>query len=68
MQLIHNSGDKKGRPLAIGDKVPGGRLEKYYAVVERIEEGCVIICYNGEVKSVRVGPRDYERILGATLK
>lgn len=68
MELIHNSGDKKGQPVQVGDKVPGGRLEKYYAVVERVDEDSVTIRYNGEMRSVRVQPRDYGRILDVTVK
>lgn len=67
MNIIHISGDKAGQPLSVGDKVPGGRMEKYYATVEEIHDTHVRICYNGEVRSVTILPRDYERVLGAKI-
>ena len=45
-------------PLKIGDKVRGGRLEKYYAIVEAITPEYVTVRYNGEVKTVKIASTD----------
>jgi ribosome maturation factor RimP len=44
-----------GKPVRVGDKVPGKRLEKFYAHIEAINPDNVVLCYNGEVRSIRVG-------------
>jgi len=46
--------DIRYRHFAIGDKVCGGRLDKYFAVVEEITPDHVGIRYNGECRIVRV--------------
>jgi len=46
---------KTGNLVKVGDKVSGGRVDKYYAIIEAIEDTCVVLCYNGDVKSFRVG-------------
>ena len=40
-----------GLPVKVGDKVPGKRLEKFYAHVESIQSDSVTLLYNGDVKS-----------------
>lgn len=44
--------------IKIGDRVSGGRIEKYYATVESIEGFTVGILYNGTVKTVFIDTRD----------
>ena len=44
-----------GKAVKVGDKVPGKRLEKFYAIVEAISYNHVVLCYNGEVRSIKVG-------------
>lgn len=46
---------ESGLPVKVGDKVPGKRLSKYYAHVEAIHSDHVVLLYNGDVKSYRVG-------------
>lgn len=41
-------------PVKVGDKVPGKRLEKYYAHIVRIGQNTVDLCYNGDVKDITV--------------
>jgi len=43
-----------GKKVNVGDKVSGGRLDKYYAIIEAIEYNCVALRYCGDVKSFRV--------------
>lgn len=43
-----------GLPVKVGDKVPGKRLEKYYAHIQAIHADCVELLYNGDVKNHRV--------------
>lgn len=42
-------------PVKVGDKVSGKRLEKYYAHIVNIHPDSVELCYNGDVKDIRVG-------------
>lgn len=44
-----------GKPVQVGDKVPGKRVDKYYAIVESIAADHVVLRYNGEVRSIKVG-------------
>lgn len=44
-----------GKAVKVGDKVSGNRLDKYYAIVEAIAHNHVVLCYNGEVRSIKVG-------------
>ena len=46
--------------LKIGSRISGGRVEKYYATVEKIEADGVTVCYNGEVRSIKLKPALYE--------
>ena len=41
-------------PVKVGDKVSGGRLEKYYAYVQAIHADSVELLYNGDVKNHKV--------------
>lgn len=43
-----------GKPVQVGDKVPGKRLSKYYAHVESIHSDHVVLLYNGDIRSVHV--------------
>jgi hypothetical protein len=47
--------------IKIGSKIQGGRVNKYYATVEKIESDGITVCYNGDVKSVKLSPDLYER-------
>ncbi len=51
MNLIYK---QTGQPVKKGDKVPGKRIEKYYAHVLVIHENCVELLYNGDVKNIKV--------------
>ena len=46
--------------IKIGSKISGGRVEKYYATVEKVESDGITVCYNGDVKSVKLTPNLYE--------
>lgn len=48
--------------LRVGDKISGGRLDKYYAVVEYIAEDYIAICYNGDVRTVYIDKEDWHRV------
>jgi hypothetical protein len=48
--------------MQIGDKIPGGRLSHYYAVIEAIHSDHILIRYNGECRSVRINAADYHRV------
>ncbi len=43
-----------GGIVKVGDKVPGKRLEKFYAHILAIHENCVELLYNGDVKNHKV--------------
>jgi hypothetical protein len=49
--LIYQS---TGLPVKVGDKVPGKRLEKFYAHILAIHADCVELLYNGDVKNISV--------------
>lgn len=44
--------------IFIGAKISGGRLDKYYAIVEEIAEDYIGIRYNGENRVVQI-PRSH---------
>ena len=46
----------------IGQKISGGRLEKYYAIVAEITDDYIGIVYNGECRTVKVTKEMFERI------
>jgi hypothetical protein len=46
----------------IGDKISGGRLDKYYAIVTEITPEYVGITYQGECKTVKVSYEIFEKI------
>lgn len=48
--------------IKIGDKISGGRLDKYYAIVEEITPDYIGIRYNGECRTVKVTHEDFKRI------
>ncbi len=43
-----------GLPVKVGDKVPGKRLEKFYAHVRAIHADKVELEYNGDVRNFKV--------------
>lgn len=43
-----------GLPVKVGDKVPGKRLNKFYAHVLAIHENSIELLYNGDVKNHKV--------------
>ena len=43
---------KENRPLAKGDKVPGGRLSHKYANVDSLTDETLGLCYNGECRTI----------------
>lgn len=51
-KLIYKS---TGQPVKVGDKVPGKRMEKYYAHVIAIHPNSVELLYNGDVRNYRLG-------------
>mgnify|MGYP001575311112 CR=1 FL=1 len=48
--------------IKIGDKIKGGRLEKYYAIVEGFKGDNIIIRYNGDIKTFEVTRETFNRI------
>ena len=49
--------------VKVGDKISGGRLDKYYAIVEEITIDYISIRYNGECRTVKVNHEDFKRIV-----
>jgi hypothetical protein len=62
MTLFHKSGNKAGCEVRVGDKIPGGRADKFYATVEKIGADSLVVFYNGEVKSYTFGFEEAERL------
>lgn len=48
--------------VKLGDKISGGRLDKYYAIVVEITEEYIGIVYNGECRIVKVSHETFKRI------
>lgn len=61
MELIY---EQTNLPVKVGDKVSGGRLEKYYAHIQAIHADSVELLYNGDVRNYRV---DF-KVIGAILR
>lgn len=68
MQLIYTEGERAGQPVRVGDRIPGGRVDKYCAHIEKIDSEAVSICYNGEVRTVRILTPQVPRVIGAEWK
>jgi hypothetical protein len=47
----------------VGDRISGGRLSHYYAEVEAVFFGYILIRYNGECRSVRINRCDLWRVM-----
>lgn len=47
--------------IKINSKIQGGRVDKYYAIVEKIEIDGITVCYNGDVKSIKIPPNLYRK-------
>lgn len=48
--------------IFIGQKISGGRLSHYYAIVEEITEDYIGIRYNGECRIVKVTREQFAKI------
>jgi hypothetical protein len=49
--------------IEVGDKISGGRIDKYYAIVEVITPEYIGIRYNGECRTVKISHEDFKRIV-----
>lgn len=49
--------------MKVGDKISGGRLSHYYAIIEQINSDHIVICYNGETRSVRIALTELHRVI-----
>jgi hypothetical protein len=48
--------------VEVGDKISGGRLDKYYAIVEEITPEYIGIRYNGECRTVKIKREHFAEI------
>ena len=51
MTLVYKA---SGLPVKVGDKVPGKRLEKFYAHILAIHAASVELLYNGDTRNFTV--------------
>ena len=59
MKLINKIDNQE---VKVGGKISGGRLDKYYAIVEKIYLNYILVHYNGECRSVELRRENLNRM------